>query len=87
MPFQWDTRLKTKIPKLNLFDCPRAILRPLNNSNMAKLLIVKWAQNLVFVDISPVLVNPKLENTCKTAPFFYILRYARNGTSRQANLI
>ena len=50
---------------------------------MAKVYIVKWSQNMIFVDgnlfFGP---TPDFERALKTA-FFNIFGCARNGTSRQ----
>ena len=42
--FQWETSLKKNIPIQVLSDGPSANLRPLYNSNMAKVGIVMWSQ-------------------------------------------
>ena len=42
-----------------LSDSPGAVMRPLYNSIVAKVSIVKWSQNLIYVAGSPVLGLPK----------------------------
>ena len=64
---------KQERPKLALYDGPNA--RPLYNSNMTKVCIVKWFQNYFFVD----------RNALKTV-FFLSVWCARNDTSVNKNL-
>ena len=45
---------KNNILKKALSDGPSENLRPLYNSNVAKVLMVKWSQILVFLARSPV---------------------------------
>ena len=69
------------MPKKTLSDGILAIMRPLYNSNMAKVSIVKWSQKLIFVDGTPFFrPTPDFEIALKTA-IFKIFGYARNGTS------
>ena len=59
--------------------------RPLYNSNMAKVFIVKWSQKLIFVDGTPFFgPTPDFEIALKTA-IFKIFGCARNGTSVNKN--
>ena len=57
-------------PKINnisnnaLFDGFFVIPRPFNNSNMAKVSIVKWSQNMIFVDGSAISGTPKYFENC-----------------------
>ena len=52
---------------------------------MAKLYIVKWSQNMIFVNGNPFFGPTKdFENTMKTA-IFKIFGYVRNGTSINKN--
>ena len=54
--------------------------RPLYNSNMAKVSIVKWPQKWIFVDGTLFFrPTPDFEIAFKTA-IFKIFGYARNGT-------
>ena len=50
---------KTNMLKKALSDGPNTILRPLYNSNVAKVNIVKWSQNNIFVASSSVSRIPK----------------------------
>ena len=73
--------LKNKYPKKTLSDSPREILRPLYNSNMAKVPIVKWSQNCIFVDRNSISGSPQvLKNAYKTG-IFKKFGNARNDTS------
>ena len=45
--------LKIKYAKKTLSEGIFAILRPLYNSNMAKVSIVNWSHNLIFLDENP----------------------------------
>ena len=57
--------LKIKIPKKALSDGPSAILRLLKNINMAKVYILKWYQNLIFVDRGAFSdITKMVENIC-----------------------
>ena len=57
------------------------ILRQLDNSNVEKVLIVKWSQNLICVDISTVSGSPKdLQDKCISGKFD-LLGFAKEGTS------
>ena len=72
-------------PKKALSDGFFGNLRPLYNSNMAKVSIVKWSQNWIFVDGTPFFgPTPDFEIALKTA-IFKIFGYARNGTSVNKN--
>ena len=56
---------KINIAKKAFSDGPNAIPRPPFDSNVAKVPIVKWSQNLIFVDRSVISGVPQfLENTC-----------------------
>ena len=58
-----------------------SIMRPHYNSNMAKVSIVKWSQNLMFVVRSPISgLAKKVKDTVFKA-IFQNLGYARKGTS------
>ena len=60
-------------------------LRPLYNSNMPKVSIVKRSQNMIFVNVNPFFgPTPDFEIALKTA-FFKIFGRARNGTSINKN--
>ena len=47
MAISMEIALKTKYPQKSISDGPSAILRPLYNSNMAKVSIVKSSQNYI----------------------------------------
>ena len=53
--FQWEMGLKIKYALKTLSDGIFANLRPLYNSNMAKVYIVKWCHNLIFINKNPFL--------------------------------
>ena len=68
------------ISKIALFDGFLDNPRPLYNSNMAKVSIVKWSQKWIFADEFPFLgPTPDFEIALKPA-IFKIFGYARNGT-------
>ena len=58
-------------PKINnisnnaLLDGFFVIPRPLYNSNMARLSIVKWSQNMIFVDGIAISGTPKYFENCR----------------------
>ena len=49
-----------KYPQKTLSDGPSANLRPLHNSNLAKVMIVKWSQIRLPLTEVPFLAYPKL---------------------------
>ena len=64
-----------------LSDGPSANVRPLFNSNMTKVSVIKWSQNCTRTIKSGVVGIPKyLKNACK-AGYFNIFGYAKNTTS------
>ena len=77
---------KHNILKKALSDGPSANLRPLYNSNVAKVSIVKWSQILISAVGSRVSgITIFYKNALKTQ-FFEIFGYVRNGTSNSQNL-
>ena len=74
-------RPKTEHPQKALSDGPSVNLRPLFNSNMAKVSVIKWSQNCTRTITSGIVGIPKyLKNACK-AGYFNIFGYAKNTTS------
>ena len=72
---------KQNILKKALFDCPRANVTPLFNSNMTKVSVLNWSQICTRTIRSGVVVIPKyLKNACK-AGYLNIFGYAKNTTS------
>ena len=60
---------------------PSVNLRPLFNSNMTKIFVIKWSQNCTRTIRSGVVGIPKyLKNACK-AGYLNIFGYAKNTTS------
>ena len=59
--------------KKKLSDGILAVLRPLYNSNMAKVSIVKWSHNLIFVDGNPFFDYPMILKLHKNRKFSKIL--------------
>ena len=60
LELQWEMGLKIKYAKKTLFDRISAILRPLYNSYMTKVSIVKWSHNLIFVNGNPFFDHPMI---------------------------
>ena len=72
---------KQNILKTALSDYPSANVRPLFNSNMTKVSVLKWSQNCTRTIRSGVVGIPKyLKNACNTG-YFNIFGYAKNTTS------
>ena len=57
--------VKTKYAQKTLSDGIFANLRPLYNSNMAKVYIVKWSQKFIFVDGSAISGIPNYFENCR----------------------
>ena len=71
---------KQNILEKERFDGPSVNLRPLFNSNMTKVYVIKWSQNCTRTIRNDVVGIPKyLKNTCK-AGYFNICGYAKNFT-------
>ena len=80
-------RPKTVIIKKALSDGPSVNMRPLFNSNMTKVSVLKWSQNCTRTIRIGVVGIPKfLKNACK-AGYFTIFGYAKNITSDGPTLI
>ena len=78
---------KQKILKKAPSDGPSAILRPLFNSNLKRVYIIKWSQNLIQAHRSSVFGIPKsIKITCFVC-IFQIFGYAKNTTSASPNKI
>ena len=58
-------KIKKNISKNALFDRILVNPRPLCNSNMAKVSIVKWSQNMIFVDGSAISGTPEYFENCR----------------------
>ena len=74
-----------KYPKKTLSDSPNANLRPLHNSNVAKVSIVKWSQILIFMDKSPVSGKAHFFKKALKTQIIDNFGYARNGISGSVN--
>ena len=74
-------RPKTEYPQNAFSDGPSVNLRPLFNSNMTKVYVIKWSQNCIRTIRNGVVGIPKyLKNECK-AGYFEKFGYAKNTTS------
>ena len=74
-------RPKTEYPQKALSDGPSVNLRPLFNSNMTKVYVIKWSQNCTRTIRMGVVGIPKyLKNACKAGDS-NIFGYAKNTTS------
>ena len=81
MGLQWEMRPQIEYPQKALSYVPSVNLRPLFNSNMTKVSVIKWSQNCTRTIRSGVVSIPKnLKNACK-AGYCNIIGYDKNTTS------
>ena len=89
-PLYWGYQLKIELkykypPPKELSNVSSAILRPLFNSNMAKVPLVKWSHNCILLTKIEFLAIPHVLKNALKMGIFKKLGYFRNDTSVNKN--